>query len=174
MLGRRAERNGIQFRTTKFHSFGDSAIRCSTASKLRNLRHWRWLCNEMSLAVTEYWSPVGRVGGEVSAGGLFRFGVGQPVGVGAGLDDVAAEGEPVDDGGAEPGVGERFRPAREGVVGGDGHGVLFLPFRQNLEKQFCIAFVEFHVAKLINLCGYPHRSTYADTATMPRRAGTGS
>src|SRR5664279_2556034 len=37
MLGRRAERNGIQFRTTKFHSFGDSAIRCSTASKLRNL-----------------------------------------------------------------------------------------------------------------------------------------
>src|SRR5664279_1094850 len=38
MLGRRAERNGIQFRTTKFHSFGDSAIRCSTASKLRNLR----------------------------------------------------------------------------------------------------------------------------------------
>src|SRR5664280_2362352 len=39
MLGRRAERNGIQFRTTKFHSFGDSAIRCSTASKLRNLRY---------------------------------------------------------------------------------------------------------------------------------------
>ena len=31
---------------------------------------------------------------------------GQPVGVGAGLDDVAAEGEPVDDGGAEAGVGE--------------------------------------------------------------------
>src|SRR5664280_3905090 len=41
MLGRRAERNGIQFRTTKFHSFGDSAIRCSTASKLRNLSHVR-------------------------------------------------------------------------------------------------------------------------------------
>src|SRR5664279_4519465 len=38
MLGRRAERNGIQFRITEFHSFGDSAIRCSTASKLRNLR----------------------------------------------------------------------------------------------------------------------------------------
>jgi hypothetical protein len=60
--------------------------------------------------------------------------VGQPVGVGAGLDDVAAEGEPVDDGGAEPGVGERFGPARKGVVGGDGYGVLLLPFGEDLEK----------------------------------------
>jgi hypothetical protein len=32
--------------------------------------------------------------------------VGEPVGLGAGFDDVAAEGEPVDDGGAELGVGE--------------------------------------------------------------------
>jgi len=28
------------FRTTEFHSFGDSAIRCSTASKLRNLSYY--------------------------------------------------------------------------------------------------------------------------------------
>ena len=46
-------------------------------------------------------------------------GVGEAVGVGAGLDDVAAEGEPVDDGGAEPGVGEGLGPAGEGLVGGD-------------------------------------------------------
>jgi hypothetical protein len=38
-------------------------------------------------------------------------GVGQAVGVGAGLDDVAAKGEPVDDRGAEPRVGERLGPA---------------------------------------------------------------
>jgi hypothetical protein len=30
------------------------------------------------------------------------------------------------------------------------------------------------LAELVELCGYPHSSTYADTATMPRRAGTGS
>lgn len=37
-------------------------------------------------------------------------GVRQPIGVGACLDDVAAEGEPVDDRGAEPRIGERLRP----------------------------------------------------------------
>jgi hypothetical protein len=36
--------------------------------------------------------------------------VGEAVGVGAGLDDVAAEGDAVDDGRAEPGIGEGFRP----------------------------------------------------------------
>jgi hypothetical protein len=51
-----------------------------------------------------------RVDGELSLRQLFRFGVCQSVGVGAGLDDVAAEGEAVDDGGAEPGVGEGLRP----------------------------------------------------------------
>jgi hypothetical protein len=37
--------------------------------------------------------------------------VGESVGLGSGLDDGAAEGEPVNDRGAEPGVGEGFRPA---------------------------------------------------------------
>jgi hypothetical protein len=37
---------------------------------------------------------------------LLGAGLGEPVGIGAGFEDVAAEGEPVDDRGAEPGVGE--------------------------------------------------------------------
>lgn len=37
--------------------------------------------------------------------------VGESVGLGAGFDDVGAEGEPVDDGGAEAGVGEGLGPA---------------------------------------------------------------
>ncbi len=41
-------------------------------------------------------------------------GMGEAVGVAAGLDDVGAVGEPVDDRGAEPGVGEGFRPAIRG------------------------------------------------------------
>ena len=49
-------------------------------------------------------------------------GVGEAVGVGAGFDDGAFEGEPVDDSAADVWVGEGFRPAGEGFVGGDGHG----------------------------------------------------
>ena len=50
----------------------------------------------------------------------------QPVGVGAGLDDVGVVGEPVDDGGAEAGVGEGGGPFAEGGVGGDRDGGAFL------------------------------------------------
>ena len=50
----------------------------------------------------------GLVGRHRGEGG---FGVGKSIGVGAGFDDVAAEGEPVDDGGAEPRVGEGLGPA---------------------------------------------------------------
>jgi hypothetical protein len=45
--------------------------------------------------------------------GELMAGLGEPVGVGAGLDDVAAEGEPVDDRGAEPWIGERLGRAEK-------------------------------------------------------------
>ena len=51
-------------------------------------------------------------------------GVREAVAGGAGLDDVPAEGEPVDDGGAQPGVGEGLGPAGERLVGGDSNGVV--------------------------------------------------
>jgi hypothetical protein len=38
----------------------------------------------------------------------------KPVADGSGFDDLAGEGEPVDDGGAEPWVGEGFGPAIRG------------------------------------------------------------
>src|SRR4051794_41754978 len=110
----------------------------------------------------------GMSGGLGWSGLLCCPGAGQAVGVGAGLDDVAAEGEAVDDGGAEAGVGEGLGPAAEGLVGGDRDACFLLPFRQDLKEELGAAAVEFHVAELIDLCGYPHRSTYADTATMPR------
>jgi hypothetical protein len=47
----------------------------------------------------------------LSAGGAPLAGVGQPVGGGAGLDDLPGEGEPVDDGRAEARVGEGLGPA---------------------------------------------------------------
>jgi hypothetical protein len=71
--------------------------------------------------------------------------VGQAVAGGAGFDDVAGEGEPVDDGRAEPWVGEGLGPAGEGFVGGDGDGVAFLAFGQDLEEQFGAAAVQAEV-----------------------------
>ena len=51
------------------------------------------------------------------------------------------QGEPIHDGGAKSWFGERCRPAGERRVGGDGDGVLFLPFGQHLKKQLGASFV---------------------------------
>jgi len=53
------------------------------------------------------------------------------------------------------------------VVGAFDGGLLFA-FGQDLEQQVGATLVQFHVAELVDLCGHPHRSIYADTATMPR------
>src|SRR5437588_8772744 len=83
-------------------------------------------------------------------GGLVAgLGGAEPVGVGAGGDDVRVEGEPVDDGGAEPGVGEGAGPFAEGGVGGDGDGGAFLAFGEDLEQQLGAAAVELEVAQLV-------------------------
>src|SRR6266568_2876000 len=89
---------------------------------------------------------MGASGGRSSglAGLVAGLGGAQPVGVGAGLDDVRVEGEPVDDGGAEPGVGEGGGPFGEGRVGG-----AFLAFGEYLEQQLGAAPVELEVAELV-------------------------
>ena len=73
----------------------------------------------------------------------------QPVGVGAGGDDVGVEGEPVDDGGAEPRVGEGGCPFGEGGVGRDRDGGAFLAFGEDLEQQLGAAPVQLEVAQLV-------------------------
>src|SRR6266568_4190605 len=94
---------------------------------------------------------MGASGGRSSglAGLVAGLGGAQPVGVGAGLDDVRVEGEPVDDGGAEPGVGEGGGPFGEGRVGGDRDGGAFLAFGEYLEQQLGAAPVELEVAELV-------------------------
>ena len=65
-----------------------------------------------SLVVT-----VGGWGGGSGGGSLLRgAGGAQPVGVGAGGDDVGAEGEPVDHGGGEAGVGEGGPHSENGAL----------------------------------------------------------
>src|SRR5271166_5168406 len=92
-------------------------------------------------------SAGGRAGGLL--GVLLLAGVGEAVGDGAGLDDLPSEGQPVDDRGAEPRIGEGLGPAGERLVGGDGDRRAFLPLSENLEQQFGAAAVQFHVAQLV-------------------------
>ena len=73
----------------------------------------------------------------------------QAIGVAAGLDDVGAEREAVDDRGGEAGVGEGLAPFREGCVGGDCHGCPLLTLGEDLEEQFGSARVEVDVAELV-------------------------
>jgi hypothetical protein len=82
-------------------------------------------------------------------GGSLRSCVSQPVGDGPGFDDVAGEGEPVHDGGAEAEVGKGLGPAAEALVAGDRHRVGLLPLGENLEQQFSAATVELHVSQLV-------------------------
>jgi hypothetical protein len=56
----------------------------------------------------------------------------------------------------------------ERLVAGDDEAGSFVAARDELEEQVGGLGLERDVADLVDLCGYPHRSTYADTATMPR------
>ena len=89
--------------------------------------------------------------------------------VGPGLDDVGIEGEPVDHRLAQALLGKHLGPFTEREVGRDDQRSAFVAFGEDLEDQFGGAVWEGEVAELVDLCGYPHRSTYAyaETATMP-------
>src|SRR6266511_4297662 len=56
--------------------------------------------------------------------------------MGAGLENVGVEGDPVHDRGDEPGVGEDGSPFAEGEVGGDRDRGAFFAFGDDLEQQF--------------------------------------
>ena len=63
--------------------------------------------------------------------------------------DVGVEGESVDDGCGESGVGEGGAPFGEGCVGGAGDGGSFFAGGDDLEEEFGAAGVEVDVAKFI-------------------------
>src|SRR5438270_267402 len=80
---------------------------------------------------------------------LLGPGAAQPVAVGAGLDDVGPEGEVVDHGGGEAGIGEGLAPLAEAGVGGEGDGGSLLAFGDDLEQQLGASDVDADVADLI-------------------------
>ena len=80
---------------------------------------------------------------------MFALAGAQPVGLGAGLDDVGLEGDPVDDRGAEPRVGEGAGPFGERGVRRDRDRGAFLAFGEDLEQQLGAAAVELQVAQFV-------------------------
>ncbi len=68
-----------------------------------------------------------------AAGGGFAGA--EPVGLGAGLEDVGVEGDPVDDRGDQAGLGEDGAPFAERQVGPDRDGGSFVPLGDDLEEQ---------------------------------------
>jgi len=66
------------------------------------------------------------------------------------------------------GLAVRVAPAAEGFVAGRDQRRPFVPGCHELEEQVRRFGLERDVANFVQLCGYPHSWTYADTATMPR------
>lgn len=93
-------------------------------------------------------TEVGRSCGCESATAFF-LGLGEPVGLGTGLDDVRVEGDPVDDRRAEAGINEGLLPLRERSVRGDRDGPPFLSLGEDLEQQFGPGFIQVEVAELV-------------------------
>ena len=70
-------------------------------------------------------------------------------GLGAGVDDVCAVGEAVDDGFGESGVGEDLGPFAEGQVGGDDQAAAFVAFGEDLEDELGGAVGQREIAQLV-------------------------
>jgi hypothetical protein len=77
---------------------------------------------------------------------------GEPVlapGLGAGVDDVRAVSEAVDDGLREPGVGEHLRPFAERQVGRDDQRAAFVAFGEHLEDELGGAVGQREIAQFV-------------------------
>jgi hypothetical protein len=75
--------------------------------------------------------------------------VAEAPGLGAGVDDVGAVGEAVDDGLREPRVGEDLGPFAERQVGGDDQAAAFVAFGEDLEDELGGAVGQREVAEFV-------------------------
>ena len=92
------------------------------------------------------------------------------VAVAVGDDGVAVVQQPVEqaDGGGV--FGQELAPGLEGPVRPDAERAAFVGGGDEAEQQLGAGVVQRGEPELIDLCRHPHRSTYADTATMPSSA----
>jgi len=97
----------------------------------------------------------------------------QAVAVTVEVDDDASVQEPVEHGGGEHVIAEDAAPAGDSPVGGEHDAGLEVALADDLEQRRGGVGGQRQVAQLVDLCGCPHRSTYAEPATMPRRPTDG-
>jgi hypothetical protein len=97
----------------------------------------------------------------------------EPVAVAFEGDDFGVVDEAVDHGCGDDVVAEHLAPPAELLVAGDDQRGSLVAGADELEEEVGGFGLEGEVADLVDLCGHPHRWTYADPATMPR-AGSGS
>ena len=64
-------------------------------------------------------------------------------------------------------LGQEPAPLVEGPMRADPEGAALVGGGDEPEQQLGAGVVEWREPDLVDLCGYPHRSTYADPATMP-------
>ena len=81
--------------------------------------------------------------------GLAFEAVAEAPGLVAGVDDVRAVGEPVDDGFREAGVGEHLGPLAERQVGGDDQAAAFVALGEDLEDELGGAVGQREVAQFV-------------------------
>jgi hypothetical protein len=91
--------------------------------------------NGALLVASARFRPVGLFGPWVALAPGAAFGRAEPVAPRAGLDDVGVEGDPVDDGRHEPGVGDYAAPFTEREVRSQGDRRPLFSFRQDLEQE---------------------------------------
>ena len=98
----------------------------------------------------------------------------EAVGVAAQVEDFGVVDQAVDHCGGHDVVAEDLAPAAEGLVGGDDQTGSFVAAGDELEEEVGGLGFEGDVAALVDLCRHPHRSTYAEPATMPRSRPRGA
>jgi hypothetical protein len=77
--------------------------------------------------------------------------------------------EPVQDADGGGVFGQEPSPLVERPVRGHGQAAAFVGGGDEPEQQLGAGVIQRCEADFVDLCGYPHSSTYADTVTMPRR-----
>jgi len=123
------------------------------ARSLKTRPPWSWLLCPVLVAV----------GGE-----RVDLGVAEPVAVALEGEHVGVVDDSIDHRGRDNVVAEHVTPAGEGQVAAEDQRGVFVSGRDQLEEQVGRVLFERYVADLVDLCRARHRSTYADTATMPR------
>jgi hypothetical protein len=87
---------------------------------------------------------------------------------------VAVVQQPVEHADSGGVFGQEPAPGLEWPVRPDPEGAAFVGGGDEPEQQLRAGVIQRREAQFVDLCGHPHRSIYADTATMPRSAMSGS